>query len=208
MSVNSTDSHRPKQFLADLVQAMGEAAISAREAALDQCHSDARAYTERLRVGTSGGTGDLHRAAVTDVRTIREQSKAYSERVRIQTEELIAHREQQLEEELRLYQSAIETEIDRVGERIQAFEAEVGQFFEQLLRGTDPLSLVTIAARMPNPPAFVDPDPAIILRGSRQGHGRGHGQAPRAESTDRSRMDPGMAFAPRTNSRPRSGQQG
>src|ERR1035437_6031838 len=173
MSVNSTDSHRPKQVLADLGQAMGEAAISAREAALDHCHSDARAYTERLRVGTSGGAGDLHGAAATGDRTLRADTKGNSA---------------------------------AGGDR--RVEAERRHFLDQRLPATGPLSLVTIAARMPNPPAFVAPDPGIILRGSRQGHGRGHGQAPRAESTDRDRMDPGMAFAPRTNSRPRSGQQG
>jgi hypothetical protein len=204
MSVNSTDTHRPKQFLADLVKAMGEAARAAQQATIDQCRSDATECTERLRAGTSGGSGDLHRAAVADVRTIREQSRAAEERVRIVTEERIIRRNQRLEEELREYQSAIETEVHSVGERVQAFEAEVARVFEQLVQGTDPLSFVKIAARMPSPPAFIDPVPGTLLHDLRQGRSR----ATRAESADRSRLDSGIAFAPRTHSRPRSGQPG
>ena len=200
----STDTQGPKQFLADLVQAMGEAARTAQQATLDQCHSDATDCTERLRASTSGGSGDLHRAAVADVRTIREQAKAAEERVRIVTEQRIARRYQRLEDELQEYQAAIETEAQNVGGWLQAFEAEVAQVFEQLMQGTDPLSFVKIAARMPSPPAFADPDPEAIVRGLRQRQT----QARRAESLDRSRLDPGMGFAPRSHARPRSGQPG
>src|ERR1035437_642091 len=192
MSVISTDTQGPKQFLADLVQAMGEAARTAQQATLDQCHSDATDCRGRLRASTSGGSGDLHRAAVADVRTIREQAKAAEERVRIVTEERIIRRNQRLEEELREYQSAIETEVHSVGERVQAFEAEVARVFEQLVQGTDPLSFVKIAARMPSPPAFIDPVPGTLLHDLRQGRSR----ATRAESADRSRLDSGIAFAP------------
>jgi hypothetical protein len=204
MSVISTDTQGPKQFLADLVQAMGEAARTAQQATLDQCHSDATDYTERLRAGTSGGSGDLHRAAVADVRTIREQAKAAEERVRIVTEQRIARRYQRLEDELQEYQAAIETEVQSVSERLEAFEAEVAQVFEQLVQGTDPLSFVKIAARMPSSPTFADPDPEAIVRGLRQRQT----QSRRAESLDRSRLDSGMAYAPRTHARPRSGQSG
>jgi hypothetical protein len=191
--VNSTDTHRPKQFLADLVQAMGEAARAERQATIDQCKSEATEYTERLRASTSGATGDLHRGAVGDVRTIREQSRAAEERVRTVTEERIARRYQRLDEELREYQSAVEAEVHRVGERVQAFEAEVAHVFEQLVQGTDPSSFMKIAARMPSSPAFVDPVPGTLLHDLRQSRSR----APRPES-----------FAPRTHARPRSGQPG
>ena len=45
MSVNDTYAPRPKHFLADLVQAMGEAALTAQQATIDQCKSEAQAYT-------------------------------------------------------------------------------------------------------------------------------------------------------------------
>jgi hypothetical protein len=204
MSVTSTDTPRPKQFLADLVQAMGAAARAAQQETLDQCRADAMAYTEHLRAGTSGGSGDLHKTAVADVRTIREQAKIAEERVLIVTEQRIARRYQRLEDELQEYRGAIETEAQSVGERLQAFEAEVNQVFEQLVQGTDPLSFVKIAARMPSPPTFADPDPEAIVRGLRQRQT----QSRRAESLDRSRMDSGIAYAPRTHARPRSGPPG
>jgi uncharacterized protein (DUF885 family) len=189
MSVNDTDTRHPSQFLTDLVQAMGEAARTERQATIDQCQSDAKAYTEHLRAGTNGGAAALHRAAVADVSTIREQSKAAAERIRIETAERISRRNRRLERELQEYDSVIETEIHRVGEQVEAFEAEVAQFFEQLVQGTDPVSFLTIATRLPNPPAFVDPDPRTLLRDLR----RGHSQA---------------AFTPRSHAKPRSGQPG
>ena len=78
MSANDTETRRPKQFLADLVRAMGEAARAARQETVEQCQSDAKAYTERLRAGTNSGAAELHKAAVADVGTIRDQSKAAS----------------------------------------------------------------------------------------------------------------------------------
>jgi hypothetical protein len=199
--VASTDIDRPKQFLADLMQAMGEAARTARQDAIDQCKSDAQAYSESLHAGTSGGAGDLHRAAVADVRTLREHARAAEERVRVQTAERIARREQRLVDDLTEYQAALETEVQRVGLRVQAFEAEVAEQFKRLLEGTDPSSLMSLASRMPSPPSYPDPDPHDLIHDYRQGRGRAH----RGEGQDRSVMNSGTAFAPRTHARPRSG---
>lgn len=202
MSANDTETRRPKQFLADLVRAMGEAARAARQETVEQCQSDAKAYTERLRAGTNSGAAELHKAAVADVGTIRDQSKAAAERIRIETEARISRRNRQLEDDLAEYQAVVEAELHRVGERVQAFEAEVAQFFEQLRQGNDPLSFVTIAAHMPNPLAFVDPDPGAFVHDLRLAHS----QATPEEARDQSRMDPATSFAPRAHSKPRSGQ--
>jgi len=150
MSVNDTYAPRPKHFLADLVQAMGEAARTAQQATIDQCKSEAKAYTERLRAGTNSGAGALHKAAVADASQIRAQSRAAEERLRLETEARISRRNKRLEDELRECDSVIELEIRRVGALLQAFEAEVDTVFEQLRQGTDPSSLITIATRMPS----------------------------------------------------------
>ena len=85
------------------------------------------------------------------------------ERVRGEVQERISRRQGQLEEELREYNSAVETELQRVGEQVQAYEALVTGFFEQLLQGTDPVIFATMAAKVPDSPAFGDPDPAALV---------------------------------------------
>lgn len=186
-----TDGHRPKQFLTDLVQAMSEAARSARQASIDQCRSDAAAYTESLLAGKKTGADALHRAAVADVGALRQQYKVAADRIVAETAERVVRRNMRLEDELRQSEADIEAEIKRVGERMAAFEAELVGFCEQLRRGSDPQSIVKMAARAPSAPVFelrlgsVAPTPAAAL--------------------DRSRPEFGTAYAPRTNSRPRSG---
>jgi hypothetical protein len=160
---NDRATRRPTQFLADLAQAMRATAETARQATVEQCKSDADAYTEQLRAGTNGETASLRTASSADNGAIREWSKAEAERIRVEMEERISRRQSQLEEELQEYNSAIDIEFQRVGERVQAFEAEVAQFFERLLQGTDPASFATMASQLPVSPAFGDPDPAALV---------------------------------------------
>lgn len=150
--MNEFDGHRPKQFLADLTQAMRATAEMARQATLEQCQQDALVYTEKLRARTAAAT--LQKEAGADVVAIRDWSKAAMDRIRTETEERVARRHGQLEEELQECSAAVETEVQRVDELVRAFEVEVAQFFEQLVQGTDPSSFATMAARAPNPPAF------------------------------------------------------
>jgi hypothetical protein len=163
MNENDKATRRPTQFLADLAQAMRAAAETARQATVEQCKSDANAYTEQLRAGTNGETASLRTAASADNGAIREWSKVEAERIRVETEQRIARRYSQLEEELQEGNYAIEIELQRVGERVQAFEAEVAQFFERLLQGTDPASFAAMASQLPVSPAFVDSDPAALV---------------------------------------------
>ena len=186
-----TDGHRPKQFLTDLVQAMGDAARSARQASIDQCRSEAAAYTESLVAGKKSGADALHRAAVADVGMLRQQYKVAADRIVAETAERVVRRNMRLEDELRQSQADIDAEIKRVGERMAAFEAELAGFCEQLRRGSDPQTIVKIASSAPRAPVF---ETRI---------GSGHTAPP--EPLDRSRPEFGTAYAPRTNSRPRSG---
>ena len=158
ISVNDTAPHHPNRFLADLTQAMRLTAESARLASLDQCDADAKTYVEQLHARTEDEAENLRKSAESDVATIRERSKARVERVRVETEQRIARRRELLDQELQEYNSAIELEIETVQERVSAFETEVAQFFDQLLQGADPTVFATMAAQMPDPPAFAELD--------------------------------------------------
>ena len=156
--MNDTAARHPNRFLADLAQAMRAAAETARQATIDQCQVDAKAYTEQLHARTEDETASLRKAAEADVSAIRDWSKAEMERLRVETEQRVSRRRELVEQELQDYDSAIELEIERVQKRVQAFQEEVAQYFEQLLQETDPTTFAGMAAQMPEPPTFADID--------------------------------------------------
>ena len=156
MSVNETAARHPNRFLADLTQAMRSTAETARQATIDQCQADAKGYVEKLHARTDDEAASLRKGAEADVSAIRDWSKAEVERIRVETEQRIARRRELLEQELQEYNSAIELEIQRVEKRVQSFEGEVAQFFEQLLQEADPTVFASMAAQMPDPPTFSD----------------------------------------------------
>jgi hypothetical protein len=156
MSVNDTAARHPNRFLADLTQAMRSTAETARQATIDQCHADAKEYVEKLHARTDDEAGSLRKAAEGDVSAIREWSKAEIEHIRVETEQRIARRRELLEQELEEYSSSVETEIERVDQRVKGFEEEVAYFFEQLLLESDPTKFASMAAQIPDPPAFTD----------------------------------------------------
>jgi hypothetical protein len=158
MSVNETAARHPNRFLADLTQAMRSTAETARQATMDQCQADAKAYTEKLHARTDDEAASLRKSAESDVSAIRDWSKAEVERIRVETEQRIARRRELLEQELQEYNSAIELEIERVQKRVSTFEEEVTQFFEQLLKEADPTVFASMAAQMPDPPTFSESD--------------------------------------------------
>jgi hypothetical protein len=144
----------PNRFMADLTQAMRSTAETARQATVEQCQADAKAYTEQLHSRTDDEAASLRKAAEADVSAIRDWSKAEMERIRVETEQRIARRRELLEQELQEYNAAIELEIERVQKRVAAFAGEVTQFFEQLLQEADPTVFASMAAQMPDPPVF------------------------------------------------------
>jgi hypothetical protein len=172
MSVNETGTHSPRQFLADLTQAMSATAETARQATIDQCRADAEAHVKQLRAMQDDEAISMRKAAEDDVATIREWSKTELDRTRLATEERIALRRKRLEGEIAEYDSAVEVELGRVGEEIQAWEADLGVFFERLLADPDPTTFAAMAAQMPDPPDFGNPDPSSLVRNLRSG-GRG-----------------------------------
>ena len=193
MSVNETAARHPNRFLADLTQAMRATAETARQATIDQCHTDAKSYTEQLHARTDDEAASLRKAAEADVSAIRDWSKAEVERIRVETEQRIARRRELLEQELQEYNSAIELEIERVQKRVVQFEEEVAQFFEQLLQEADPTVFASMAAQMPDPPRFSDADRGSLtvdLKARREQIMRPTGLAPEPAPGN------GMAAAP------------
>ena len=156
--MNETAARHPNRFLADLTQAMRSTAETARQATIEQCRAEAKAYTEKLHARTDDEAASLRKAAEADVSAIRDWSKAEMERIRVETEQRISRRRELLEQELQEYNSAIELEIERVQSRVTGFEGEVANFFEQLMQEADPTVFASMAAQMPDPPAFEEGD--------------------------------------------------
>ena len=156
--MNDTGARHPNRFLTDLTQAMHSAARTARQATIDQCQADAKAYTEQLHGRTNDVAASLRKAAEDDVIAIGDWSKVEVERIRVETEQRISQRRDLFEQELQEYNAAIELEIERVQQRVQAFQAEVDQFFEQLIQEADPSTFASMAAQFPDSPTFVDVD--------------------------------------------------
>ena len=156
--MNDTGARHPNRFLADLTLAMHSTAETARQATIDQCQADAKAYTEQLRARKEDETASLRKTAEADVIAIRDWSKAEVERIRIENEQRISRRRELLDQELQEYNSGIEFEIERVQKRVQSFQDEIAQYFEQLLQEADPTTFAGMGARMPEPPVFTDVD--------------------------------------------------
>ena len=157
IDVNESAPRRPNRFLADLAQAMGSIAEAGRQAVIEQCRADAKAYVEALRTQTAEEAGAMRQAAEADLATIRERSEAHVERVNAETEQRIAQRHELLEQQLAEYHASIDQEVERVQERVTAFQNDVARFFDRLLEGADPTAFADMASQVPSPPIF-DPD--------------------------------------------------
>ncbi len=159
ISVNDSAAQHQNRLMADLTQAMRSAADASRQADFEKCQNDAKTYIEQLRARTLEDSEVLRQASEADVATIRERARARVERVRQETEQRILRRRQLLEQELTEFHADVEAEIGSVQERIESFQTEVSQFFEQLLQGSaDPTVFATMASKMPDPPVFADLD--------------------------------------------------
>lgn len=162
--MNNTAAGRPKQFLFDLAQAMRVTAESERQATIDQCQANAKAYVEGLQSQTSGESATLQQAAVADISTLRSRSKARMDKTRQETEQRISQRYELLEQELQEFTAAIEGEMGRIQDRVQAFEGELTRSFEQLMETSDPSEFTYLAEHMPEPPPFEEPDSAALVQ--------------------------------------------
>lgn len=149
---------RPTKFLADLTRAMQAAAEQARTATLEQFRGDGTTVTEQIHARSATGATELRRRADDDVAAIKDWSKAEIAHIRDETERRIGARREQLEGQLERHAALVEHEIEKVRGRIAAFEAEMGQFFDDLVGEDDPAALAARATRLPEPPSFEDLD--------------------------------------------------
>lgn len=149
---------RPTKFLADLTRAMQAAAEQARTATLEQFRGDGTTVTEQIHARSATGATELRRRADDDVAAIKDWSKAEIARIRDETERRIGTRREQLEGQLERHAALVEHEIEKVRGRIAAFEAAMGQFFDDLVGEDDPAAFAARATRLPEPPSFEDLD--------------------------------------------------
>jgi hypothetical protein len=152
--VNETAVRHPNRFLADLMATMRSAAETARRETLEQCRTDAEAYTRELRAQSEDRAASLRATADADVEAIREWSRAEVERIRIETDSRIAALGAALERELGSFDSAVAGEVERVDLLVRDFERDVAAFCDRLLSEPDPAAFATLAAQMPDVPMF------------------------------------------------------
>jgi hypothetical protein len=149
-------SRKPNKFMADLTKAMQGAAETAKADTLARFSADAKAHIETIHASTALEATELRKQADDDVASIREWSKAEIARIREETDERITHRKARLEREIDSHAADIEARIERVQRRVDAFEAEMAAFFEQLLAEEDPTRFAAMAESLPEPPPFDD----------------------------------------------------
>ena len=149
---------RPTKFLADLTRAMQAAAEQARAATLEQFRGEGTAVIEQIRARSATGATELRRHADEDITTVKEWSKAEIARLREETDRRMGMRREQLEGQLERHAALVEHEVEKVRGRLGAFEAEMGQFFDDLAGEDDPAVFAARAANLPEPPSFDDID--------------------------------------------------
>jgi hypothetical protein len=154
----ATAQRRPSKFLADLTRAMQAAAEQARVATLEQFRGEGTAVIEQIRTRSTTGATELRRHADDDVATIKDWSKVEIARLREETERRVGIRREQLEGQLERHAALVEHEVEKIRGRLGAFEAEMGQFFDDLVGEDDPAVFAARAATLPEPPSFDDLD--------------------------------------------------
>jgi hypothetical protein len=153
--VNEIPASRPTQFLANLATAMRSAAEAARGTTLAECRASATEYMDGLK--TLDGS-DLHKAADEDVAIIREQAETQLRELREATDARIAERRRQLVQVLAQLHTAQQARVDRAAKQVAAFEAELSKFFAEISEETNPTIFASMAAQMPDPPEFGEPE--------------------------------------------------
>ena len=152
----SAAGRKPNKFMADLTKAMQGAAETARADTLARFSADAKAHIESIHAATAVEATELRKQADDDVASIRDWSKAEIARIREETDERITHRKARLEREIEAHAADIEGRIERVQRRVDAFEAEMADFFKRLIAEEDATRFAAMAESLPEPPPFDD----------------------------------------------------
>jgi len=153
-SESIAELRRPTKFMADLTAAMRAAAEAARVSTVGQLRADATARMENIQAESTIYTAGRREQAEEDVTAIREWSKAEIARIHALTEENIATRQRQLDEEVIEQAARLEAGVSSVQLSVSAFEERMDQFFARLLEVEDPSRFATMAGQLPEPPPF------------------------------------------------------
>jgi len=147
---------KPNKFMADLTRAMQGAAETAKADTLARFTADGKAHIESIHAATAAEATELRKQADDDVASIRDWSKAEIARIREETDERITHRKARLEREIEAHAADIEGRIERVQRHVDAFEAEMADFFKRLIAEEDATRFAAMAESLPEPPPFDD----------------------------------------------------
>src|SRR5688572_3345068 len=147
---------QPNKFMADLTKAMQGAAETAKADTLARYSAEAKTHIESIHATTAVEATELRKQADDDVAAIRDWSKQEIARIREETDERITHRKARLEREIEAHAADIEGRIERVQRRVDAFEAEMADFFQRLIAEEDATRFAAMAESLPEPPPFDD----------------------------------------------------
>jgi hypothetical protein len=146
------------RLMADLTRAMQTAALTARSATMEQFNTDAKAQTEAVHKKAADESAELRQKAEDDIAAIRDWSKAEQARLREETEERISGRRTSLDHELEAHTGRVERRLERLQDRVKAYESRMDRFFETLMAEENAARLASMAEQMPEPPSFDDDD--------------------------------------------------
>lgn len=155
-------ARRATKFMADLSRAMQTAAETSRDETMARFLADSKAAIEGIQAGSADEAAALRRQADDDVAGIREWSKSEMARIREETEARIAARKTALDGEVEAHEGVVERRVQRVGATVEAFKAEMDEFFARLLAEEDPTRIATMAEAMPDPPDLAGVAASIV----------------------------------------------
>jgi hypothetical protein len=145
---------RDNPLVAGLVKAMREAALASRAETTSRLQGEATTRVEAIRAEATTDSAALRKRVDDDIARIREWSKIEMARIRAETEGRIETRRAEAIAENKEHLDGVERLVDAVQSTVASFEADMDQFFKQLLSETDPARLATLASQAPEPPDF------------------------------------------------------
>ncbi|MFL5675383.1 MAG: hypothetical protein ACJ779_10275 [Chloroflexota bacterium] len=148
----SAPARRSTKFMVDLSRAMQSASESARDETMAKFVVDSKTAIEEIQAASTVEVAALRQRADDDISAVRDWSKGEIARIREETETRIAKRKHALDGEIEASAAVIEARVARVTATVDAFRADMDEFFERLLAEQDPTRIATMAETMPDPP--------------------------------------------------------
>lgn len=162
IDTDPTAARRPNKFMAELSRAMQGAAETARNETLARFGTEAKTVIEEIHAASADEAAALRRRADDDVAAVREWSKGEIARIREETEARIAARKAGLDGEIDFHTRVVEARVERVGQTVAEYEAQMSIFFEQLMTEEDPTRIATMAETLPDPPSLAEVAASIV----------------------------------------------